>query len=112
MNNIKIPNNFFKKLIDNYDDKYDCLVPFAKYKDHNIWKKDDTSIEVVFKSNLPKTLLKHSVFRELKGLGCIVRGSNIEANGRESKNTKFFEVKDKFAFKYDPDLIKVINKFQ
>ena len=106
------PNNFFKKLIDNYDDKYDCLVPLAKYKDHNIWKKDDTSIEVVFKSNLPKTLLKHSVFRELKGLGCIVRGSNIEANGRESKNTKFFEVKDKFAFKYDPDLIKVINKFQ
>ena len=41
-----------------------------------------------------------------------MRGSNIEANGRESKNTKFFEVKDKFAFKYDPDLIKVINKFQ
>ena len=106
------PKNFFKNLIRNFDDNYDCLVPYAKYSDHNIWKKSEKNMEIIYKTSLPSSMTKHSVYREIKGLGCIVKSSNIEANGRESKNTKFFEVKNKYAFKYTQDLIKIVSKFE
>ena len=57
-------------------------------------------------------MLKYSVFREIKGLGCIVKSSNIEANGRESRDTKFIEVADKYAFKFNSKLIEVLKKYQ
>ena len=69
-------------------------------------------MEIIYKTSLPSSMTKHSVYREIKGLGCIVKSSNIEANGRESKNTKFFEVKNKYAFKYTQDLIKIVSKFE
>ena len=106
------PKNFFTKLIDNYDDNYDCFVPFAKYKDQNIWKKSNSNMEIVYKTSLPSSMIKHSVYREIKGLGCIVKSSNIEANGRDSTNTKFIEVPNKYAFKFNSDLIKTVKKFQ
>jgi glycosyltransferase involved in cell wall biosynthesis len=107
------PKNFFSKLLKNYDDNYDCLVPISRFnKDHNIWKKNDAQMEIVYKTSLPSSINKHSIYREIKGLGCIVKSSNVEANGRESVNTKFFEVPNKFAFRYDSSLIKLINKFQ
>ena len=106
------PKNYFKKLIENFDENYDCLVPYAKYTDHNIWKKNDSKMEIIYKTTLPSSLSKQSVYREIKGLGCIVKSTNIEANGRESKNTKFFEVKNKYTFKYSPELINSIKKFQ
>ena len=107
------PKNFFSKLLKNYDDNYDCLVPISRFnKDHNIWKKNDAQMEIVYKTSLPSSINKHSIYREIKGLGCIVKSSNVEANGRESVNTKFLEVPNKFAFRYDSSLIKLINKFQ
>lgn len=106
------PKNYFKTLLEKYDDNYDCLVPYAKYSDNNIWKKNNSIMEIIYKTSLPSSLPNQLVYRELKGLGCIIKSSNIEANGRESKNTKFFEVKNKYAFKFTQDLIKTVNKFE
>jgi len=106
------PKNFFSKLINNFDENYDSLVPFAKYQDHNIWKKTNSKMEMIYKTTLPSSMLKYSVFREIKGLGCIVKSSNIEANGRESRDTKFIEVADKYAFKFNSKLIEVLKKYQ
>jgi len=107
------PKNFFKKLIKLYDDNYDCLVPFSKFtKEHNIWKKNNSNMEVVYKTSLPSSLAEYSVYREVKGLGCVIRSSNIEANGRESINTKFIEVPNKYAFKFNSELIQIVKKFQ
>jgi hypothetical protein len=57
-------------------------------------------------------LAEYSVYREVKGLGCVIRSSNIEANGRESINTKFIEVPNKYAFKFNSELIQIVKKFQ
>ncbi len=107
------PKNFFKKLIESYDDNYDCLVPISCFsKDHNIWKKNGLEMDVVYKTSLPSSINKHLIYREIKGLGCIIKSLNIEANGRESSNTKFFEVPNKFAFNYDTSLINLVKRFQ
>ena len=92
---------------------YDCLVPISCFsKDHNIWKKNGLEMDVVYKTSLPSSINKHLVYREIKGLGCIIKSLNIEANGRESSNTKFFEVPNKFAFSYDTSLINLVKQFQ
>ena len=69
-------------------------------------------MEVVYKTSLPSSMAKYSIYREVKGLGCIIKASNIEANGRESINTKFIKVPNKYAFKFNTDLIKIVKKFQ
>ena len=59
-------------------------------------------MEIIYKTSLPSSMTKHSVYREIKGLGCIVKSSNIEANGREV-NTKFL----RFQTVMLSDLIKI-----
>lgn len=107
------PKNFFLKLLKSYDDNYDCLVPISRFnKDHNIWKKNEKKMDIVYKTSLPSSINKHSIYREVKGLGSIIKATNVEANGRESSNTKFLEVPNKFSFRYDLSLLKIIKKFQ
>ena len=104
------PKNFFKNLINNIDDNYDCLVPIIQNKVHNIWKKNENGdIEPIFKTTLPSTLVDHTIFHENKGLGCIVKSSSFENNGRESSNTKFFEVDSKYSFKINNFTKKLIS---
>ena len=38
---INRPKNFFKNLINCFDDNYDSIIPVFKNRSHNIWKKDD-----------------------------------------------------------------------
>ena len=96
------PKNFFKKLIKSIDDNYDSLVPISKNKSHNLWKKDyKGNLEPIFKTTLPSSVTDYNIFQELKGLGCIVKSSSFEINGRESLNTKFFEVESEYSFKID-----------
>tara|TARA_B100000315_G_scaffold112200_1_gene102850 strand:- start:70 stop:1398 length:1329 start_codon:yes stop_codon:yes gene_type:complete len=105
------PKNFFNSLINNIDDNYDCLVPICQNKDHNIWKKNDKGdIKPIFKTTLPSSLVNHTVFQENKGLGCITKSSNFENNGRESVNTKFFEVDSKYSFKISNFIKELISK--
>ena len=69
-------------------------------------------MDIVYKTSLPSSINKHSIYREVKGLGSIIKATNVEANGRESSNTKFLEVPNKFSFRYDLSLLKIIKKFQ
>jgi len=104
------PKNFFSSLINNIDNNYDCLVPIFQNKNHNIWKKNNKgNIEPIFKTTLPSSLVDHTIFQENKGLGCIVKSSNFENNGRESVNTKFFEVDSKYSFKINNFTKKLIK---
>ena len=92
------PKNFFNNLINNIDDNYECLVPIAQ-NTHNILRKNEKGdIEPIFKTSLPSSVARNTIFHEIKGLGCIVKSSSFENNGRESSNTKFFEVDYKYAF--------------
>tara|TARA_B100001250_G_C19816906_1_gene798995 strand:- start:2896 stop:4209 length:1314 start_codon:yes stop_codon:yes gene_type:complete len=106
------PKNFFRKLVKLFDNSFDCLVPYYKFTQHNIWKKNNLDLEVVYKTTLPSSIAEHLVYCELKGLGCIVKSSNIEANGRESINTKFIEVPSKYAFRYNKNYLNIVKKFQ
>jgi len=103
------PNNFFEKLIKYIDDNYDCLIPIVKNKNHNIWKKNDKGdLECIFKTTLPSSVTDYKIFQEIKGLGCVTKSSNFEINGRESPNTKFFEVNSEYSFKIDNFTKKLI----
>ena len=105
------PKNFFNNLINNIDDSYECLAPITHNMSHNIWKKNEKEeIEPIFKTTLPSSIVKHKIFSENKGLGCIVKSSSFENNGRESSNTKFFEVDGKYSFKFD-NHIKTLIEF-
>ncbi len=105
------PNNFFKKLIKNIDDNFDSLVPICQIKKNNIWKKNTNGVlNSIYKTTVPNSVLKNSLYQEVKGLGVITKSSNFENNGRESSNTKFFEVDAKYSFKLD-DFIKKYLKF-
>ena len=96
------PNNFFRKIIKNIDDNYDSLIPISKNKSHNLWKKNyKGDLEPIFKTTLPSSMADYDVFQELKGLGCVVKSSSFEVYGRESLNTKFFEVDSEYSFKID-----------
>ena len=54
-------------------------------------------------------MFDNSVFQEVKGLGTITKSSNFEINGRESSNTKFFEVDNKHSLKIDNLTKKILN---
>jgi len=104
------PKNFFNKLIKNIDDNYDSLVPICQVKYNNIWKKSDTGyLHPIFKTTLPSSLVENSIFQEIKGLGSITKSSNFENNGRESSNTKFFEIDSKHSLKIDSFTKKILN---
>jgi len=104
------PKNFFINLIKNIDDNYESLVPIVQNKKHNIWKKNENGIlEPIFKTTLPSSMVNYKIFHEYKGLGCIVKSSNFENSGRESKNAKFFEVEPKYSFRIDDFTKKLIS---
>ena len=54
-------------------------------------------------------LVDHIIFLENKNLGCIAKSSNFENNGRESVNTKFFEVDSKYSFRINNFTKKLIS---
>ena len=87
------PKNFFQKIIDNFDDNYESVVPIFKNKSNNIWKKDDEGImHPLFKTSLPSELVDHKIFEEAKGLGTLIKAETFENSGRESSSQKFIEV--------------------
>tara|TARA_Y100000741_G_scaffold359247_1_gene339632 strand:- start:196 stop:1041 length:846 start_codon:yes stop_codon:yes gene_type:complete len=105
------PNNFFQTLIKNIDDNFDSLVPICQIKKNNIWRKNTNGeLNSIYKTTLPNSILKNSIYQEVKGLGVITKSLNFENNGRESSNTKFFEVDTKYSFKLD-NFIKKYLKF-
>ncbi len=105
------PKNFFQKLIKNIDDNFDSLVPICQIKKNNIWRKNTNGeLNSIYKTTLPNSVLKNSIYQEVKGLGVITKSSNFKNNGRESSNTKFFEVDTKYSFKLD-NFIKRYLKF-
>lgn len=96
------PRNYFNKLIKNIDDNYDSLVPICQVKYNNLWKKTSKGdLHQIYKTTLPSTLVDNQVFLEIKGLGCVTKSSNFENSGRESLNSKFFEVDNKHSFKIE-----------
>ena len=83
------------------------LVPITQIKRNNLWKKDETGKLIsIYKTTMPSTMLQNSVYQEIKGVGTITKSSNFENNGRESLNTKFFEIESKYSFKINNFLNK------
>ena len=94
------PKNLYKKLIENLGDGYDAITPICKSRQHNIWVKNSAGeLDQIFKSSLPSSLLNHKIYQELKGLGYFVKSDVFEEIGRDSINTKFFEVENEYSFK-------------
>ena len=46
------------------------------------------------------------IYQEIQGVGTITKSLNFENNGRESTNTKFFEIDSNYALKINDFLIK------
>ena len=90
------PKNFFQKIIDNFDENYESIIPIFKNNSNNIWKKDELgNIHPLFKTSLPSELVDHKIYEEAKGLGTLVKAEIFENSGRESNSQKFIEVDKK-----------------
>ena len=48
----------------------------------------------------------NSIYQEIQGVGTITKSSCFENNGRESPNTKFFEIDANYALKINTFLSK------
>jgi len=106
------PKNYFYDLITNFDENYDSLVPISKNlftANNNLWKKNqEGELELIHKTTLPSSAEEHyEIFQEIHGLGTITKSSSFEKNGKESFDSKFFEVEDKYFFKFN-DYIKTL----
>ncbi len=106
------PKNYFYDLIKNFDENYDCLVPISKSlftTNNNLWKKNrGNELELIHKTSLPSSASDHyEIFQEVHGLGTITKSSSFEISGKESLDSKFFEVDDKYFFKFN-DYIKTL----
>jgi len=74
----------------------------CQIRHHNVWKKDNSNnLTPVFKTNLPSGTFTNPIYVEVKGLGCLVKTSSFQNSGRESINTKFFEVKKEDCIRID-----------
>jgi rhamnosyltransferase len=101
------PKNFFNNLIKNIDDNFDSLVPLSQIKKNNLWQKDsDGKIIPIYKTTIPTSMTQNYIYQEIQGVGTITKSSNFENNGRESSNTKFFEIDSNYALKLNDFLIK------
>ena len=90
------PKNFFKNIINNFDDNYESIVPIFKNNSNNIWKKDDSgTMQPLFKTSLPSEFVDHKIYEEAKGLGTLVKAETFENSGRESNSQKFIEIDKK-----------------
>lgn len=104
------PKDFYKKLIENLGDEYDAITPICKSRQHNIWIKNSIGdLEQIFRSSLPSNLLNHKIYQELKGLGYFVKSDAFEESGRDSINTKFFEVENEYSFKLTQKISESFN---
>ena len=93
---INRPKNFFKNIINNFDDNYESIIPIVKNNSHNIWKKnEDGKMESLFKTSLPSEFVDHKIYEEVKGLGSLIKSETFENSGRESNSQKFIEVDKK-----------------
>ena len=97
------PKNYFYDLIKNFDENYDSLVPISKSAFTNLWKKNiGGELELLYKTTIPSSATTdYKTFQEVHGLGTITKSSSFEINGKESSNAKFFEVEDKYSFKFN-----------
>ena len=101
------PKNFFNNLIKNIDDNFDSLVPLSQIKKNNLWQKDSSEkITPIYKTTIPTSMTQGYIYQEIQGVGTITKSSNFENNGRESTNTKFFEIDSNYALKINDFLIK------
>jgi len=90
------PKNFFQRIINNFDDNYESIVPIFKNNSNNIWKKDDSgAMQPLFKTSLPSEFVDHKIYEEAKGLGTLVKAETFENSGRESNSQKFIEIDKK-----------------
>ena len=87
------PNNFFKNIINSFDEKHESIIPIVKNNNHNIWKKNNKGLmEPLFKTSLPSGFVDYKIYEEVKGLGSLVKAETFEYGGRESSFQKFIEV--------------------
>ena len=99
--------NLRNNLINNIDDNFDSLVPLNQIKKNNLWQKDsDGEIVPIYKTTIPTSITQNYIYQEIQGVGTITKSSNFENNGRESSNTKFFEIDSNYALKINDFLIK------
>lgn len=95
---INRPKNFFKNLINCFDDNYDSIIPVFKNRSQNIWKKDDKGdMHPLFKTSLPSELVDFRIYEEAKGLGTMIKAEIFESSGRETNLLKFMEIDKKYS---------------
>ena len=76
-----------------------------KWEEASMEDLQSGNFEPIYKTTLPTKFAQRNIFEEVKGLGCVVKSSSFEINGRESSNVKFIEVHSKHSYK----LIKYLN---